>query len=80
MNQRESNLSFHVNVHLTLFPGSEIATRNIPSLACESRLQSIKMNWSKILGRPYYPTPRKLEAKKVTNEDVKKQNDEDKKD
>lgn len=80
MNQRESNLSFHVNVHLTLFPGPEIATRNIPSLACESRLQSIKMNWSKILGRPYYPTPRKLEAKKVTNEDVKKQNEEDKKD
>jgi hypothetical protein len=38
------------------------------------------MNWSKILGRPYYPTPRKLEAKKVTNEDVKKQNEEDKKD
>jgi hypothetical protein len=75
MNQRESNLSFHVNVHLTLFPGSEIATRNIPGLACESRLQSIKMNWSKILGRPYYPTPRKLETTKVTKEDIKKQNE-----
>ena len=69
MNDRQSNLSFHVKVHLTLMPGEVINASNIPSLACESRMQSIKMNWSKILDRPYYPTPRKLESKPIKKDD-----------
>ena len=59
LNDDKSNLTFQVNVHLTLMPGEVISRKDIPSLACESRLQAIKMNLAKIMGRQYFPTPRK---------------------
>ena len=64
LNDDKSNLTFQVNVHLTLAPGEAISRKDIPSLACESRLQAIKMNVAKIMGRQYFPTPRtpKVEA------------------
>ena len=57
LNDDQSNLTFHLNVHLTLRPGIEIKKTDIPGLSCETKLQAIKMNWAKILGRPYFPTP-----------------------
>jgi len=58
LNDDKSNLTFQVNVHLTLMPGEVISRKDIPSLACETRLQAIKMNLAKIMGRQYFPTPR----------------------
>lgn len=69
LNEDKSNLTFQVNVHLTLKEGEGIDKSDVPSLACEARLQAIKMNWAKILGRQYFPTPRKVKDDK--NKDTK---------
>ena len=80
LNDDQSNLTFHLNVHLTLRPGIEIKKTDIPGLSCETKLQAIKMNWAKILGRPYFPTPRneerfKRDLEKETKPEDKKDSD-----
>lgn len=80
LNDDQSNLTFHLNVHLTLRPGIEIKKTDIPGLSCETKLQAIKMNLAKILGRPYFPTPRnekrfKRDLEKETKSEDKKDSD-----
>ena len=74
LNDDQTNLTFHLNVHLTLRPGIEINKSDIPGLSCESNLQAIKINWAKILGRPYFPTPRNEERFKRDLEKETKSN------
>lgn len=69
LNEDKSNLTFQINIHLTLMEGETINNSDVPFLACESRLQAIKMNWAKILGRKYFPTPRTIKDDK--NKDTK---------
>jgi len=80
LNDDQSQLTFHLNVHLTLRPGIEINKTDIPALSCETKLQAIKMNLAKILGRPYFPTPRneerfKRDLEKETKSEDKKDSD-----
>lgn len=79
MNDKKSNLSFYVNVHLTLSPGdAKVSNLDKPGLACESSGQEIRRNWAKITGKTYFPTPRKDEDIVFHMKDKKKNDDKNK--
>jgi hypothetical protein len=80
LNDDKSNLTFHLNVHLTLRPGEVINKTDVAALSCEARLQAIKMNLAKIMGRPFFPTPRNEERyKRDVAKEIKSDDDASKK-
>jgi hypothetical protein len=70
LTDNKSNLSFQVNVHLTLSPGDDaISMGDKVGFACEASKTEMSRSWSQITGKPYYPTPRSSEVGAYGNKD-----------
>ena len=71
-----SNLSYHINVELILYPGTSIPLSKRPSLICEGKYADVRRNWNAVFGNIDGPRPSTSIIKKTNaNANAKTDND-----
>ena len=73
-----SNLSYHINVELNLYPGTSVPLGKRPGLLCEKRYDKMKHAWADFTGTIYAPRPKEYMIQKSSDIDVKTENTQNK--
>ena len=73
-----SNLSYHINVELKLYPGTSVPLGKRPGLLCEKRYDKMKHAWADFTGTIYAPRPKEYMIQKSSDIDVKTENTQNK--